>query len=104
VKLTDLEPHWVGHGGDSVVVTATGESIQRREAVALGFTCPCGNGEGVCLPLENPLDGGPRVEGFHAYWRREGESFETLTLTPSIQRRDVCRWHGFITSGEIVTA
>ncbi len=40
----------------------------------------------------------------HAHWQRTGETFDTLTLTPSIHSRKEkggCGWHGFITNGEV---
>lgn len=37
-------------------------------------------------------------------WSREGDTIETLTLHPSIQRLDGCKWHGWIRNGEIVNA
>jgi len=56
------------------------------------------------IPFANPLDGGPPIyPAPHNVWTRTGDTFETISLTPSIQRQDECRWHGFITNGEIVT-
>lgn len=106
MKLIDLDPHWVGNGGEGVT-DRNGNAVPWRDAVAISFKCPCGDGREVCLMLRNPLDGGPPLEGYEGHsWQREGETFETLTLTPSIQRADPggCRWHGFITNGEIVNA
>ena len=34
-------------------------------------------------------------------WRFEGNDFETLTVTPSINASASGDWHGFITAGEI---
>lgn len=34
-------------------------------------------------------------------WKREGDAFETLTLTPSIDASAHGHWHGFITNGEV---
>lgn len=44
--------------------------------------------------MQNPLD----------YWERTGDTFDTLTLKPSIQRVGGCAWHGFITNGEVIGA
>ena len=46
--------------------------------------------------IQNPVDGGPRFPYDHHYWERTGDTFETLKLTPSIQRVGGCGWHGFI--------
>jgi hypothetical protein len=34
-------------------------------------------------------------------WNRTGDTFETMTLTPSIDGSGVGHWHGFITNGEV---
>jgi hypothetical protein len=71
------------------------------------------------VPFENPPDGGPSLYPEGHNWKVRGHrtvvevdeetteqegppdySFERLTLTPSILRKD-CGWHGFITNGEI---
>lgn len=102
MKLTDLNPTFYSAGGEGIT-RADGTPAPERRGVGLGFDCPCGNPdeEHRCyIPFANPLDGGPAVE---RGWQRTGDTFETLTLTPSIQRMDGCRWHGFITDGEART-
>ncbi|MGE0362783.1 MAG: DUF6527 family protein [Vicinamibacterales bacterium] len=134
MRLTDLHPRFVGAGGEGVyrqtgrlcptcngVVAAdcptchgTGKEYEpapRREGVGVIFRCPCGNGadEHECyVPFRNPLDGGPPADpgGWNGSggWQRTGDTFETLTLTPSILRNRShggCGWHGFITNGEV---
>jgi hypothetical protein len=34
-------------------------------------------------------------------WHRSGETFETLTLTPSIDTSEHGHWHGNVTDGEV---
>ena len=108
-KLTDLNPHWIGSGGDGVSRIVDGERVPvpRREGVYLGFDCPCGCGSEVAIQMRNPLDGGDQLGPKHPSWERTGEDFETLTLAPSIQRNKVmgkgCEWHGFIENGLIRT-
>lgn len=106
MKLTDLNPKWIGSGGEGVSNSLTGEPIPRREAVAISFDCPCGCVHPVCITFANPADGlGPFDPGPNrSRWERKGTDFETLTLTPSIQRilPHPC-WHGFVTNGEIIT-
>lgn len=103
MKLTELDPCWVDAGGEGV--TRNGQPVPRRAGVMLGFDCPCGSGQRVGLYFRNPLDGGPPID-HPASWQRTGESFDTLTLEPSIQRADPngCRCHFFIRNGEIVYA
>lgn len=107
MKLVDCEPSFFSSGGEGIS-DKDGNPVPSREGVGLASQrCPCGDPEhrGFAIMFENPLDGGPRVEGHHAYWTRTGETFDVLTLTPSIQRNDPpCRWHGYLTNGEFVNA
>jgi hypothetical protein len=34
-------------------------------------------------------------------WNRVGDTFETLTLSPSIDGSQIGHWHGFITNGDL---
>lgn len=100
MKLTDLDPRFVGAGGEGV--TRDGQPVPRREVVGLICRCPCGCPDELYVPFLNPLDGGPPLEERYG-WQRTGHTFETLTLTPSIHRLGPrsCGWHGFITDGEV---
>jgi hypothetical protein len=99
-KLVELNPRWVGHGGEGV--TQHGQPVPRRERVAISFDCPCGRGERVCVEFSNPVDGGGPTRSDGHTWHRDGDTFETLSLTPSLQRMDECRWHGYLTRGELI--
>jgi hypothetical protein len=46
------------------------------------------------------VDGGAPHGGLGHLWQRTGNTFETLTLTPSIDASP--DWHGYVTSGQIV--
>ncbi len=61
------------------------------EYKAIIYMCPTGCGALGNIPLE-PYDN-------HAYWNWNGDK-ENPSLTPSIQKLDGCRWHGFFTNGE----
>jgi uncharacterized protein DUF6527 len=107
LKLTDLHPQFLGAGGEGVF-TADGSPAPRREGVGLLCDCPCGKcteeWDRLFVAFANPLDGGPPIH--KVTWQRTGDTFETLTLTPSIlrsQSRGGCNWHGFITNGEVIT-
>lgn len=107
MKLTDLDPAFLGAGGEGVY-DKDGNPAPRREGVGILLNCPCGNNDEnhkLYVPFANPLDGGPSLYGERG-WQREGDTFEKLTLSPSILRRDPdgCGWHGFIRNGEIVQA
>jgi hypothetical protein len=95
MRLTELNPLFLG---DS----------ERTIGVGVLFDCPCGNAdeEHRCyVPFANPIGPGPLKT--QQGWQRTGESFETLTLAPSIWRhpdRGGCGWHGFIRNGEVSKA
>lgn len=107
--LTELNPQWMRAGGEGIF-NADGTPAAPRHGIGVLFTCPCGrcDAQHDCyVPFTNPLDGGPAVNDGHATWTRTGDTFETLTVTPSILRstnRGGCGWHGFITAGEVINA
>ncbi len=109
MRLADLNPQWMDAGGEGVT-KADGSPAPKRHGVGVLLTCPCGAcGEDKLLyvPFENPLDGGPSLSPERPLWTRSGDTFEALTLTPSILRnpsRGGCGWHGYVTNGEIVNA
>jgi hypothetical protein len=72
--------------------------------VGVSFDCPCGCVSECFVPFQTALDGSPGVYGLKG-WDRTGDTFETLTLRPSILRTGGCpnKWHGFITDGAIST-
>ncbi len=88
--LVDREPSWVS-------------SANGRFGMGLRFLCPhCDHF--LVLWFENPLDKGPSVNPkTHRapLWRRTGSTFETLSLSPSINARD--HWHGVLEKGELYT-
>lgn len=86
MKLAGLHPRWM-------------ESPDGRK-IAIEFDCPT-HPNGDCkmfVPFTDPRTGGTQMYA----WRKEGETFETLTLSPSIQY--VGHWHGHVLNGEIVTS
>jgi hypothetical protein len=58
----------------------------------------------IAVPFKTDTDGKPyRGDG----WDRTGDTFETLTLAPSIQAYGYDRsphWHGFIRGGDVINA
>lgn len=100
-KLTELNPRWVGYGGEGIT-DINGNPVPRRDKVAIQFDCPCGSK--VCTPaiisFSNPPDGKGPVDN-RVNWEMKGSTFEDLTLSPSIQRMDNCKAHFHITNGEI---
>lgn len=55
------------------------------------FVCPCGCGDLTGVPVR------PAPQGPHWNWNGDKDK---PTLTPSLQRLDNCKWHGFLTDGE----
>ncbi|MFI5296538.1 MAG: DUF6527 family protein [Polyangiales bacterium] len=100
MRLTDLSPRWVG---------VSDPTPRRRLGVT--FDCPHCRTTRLGVFFANPLDGGeryvdpPPTNGAppiaRKHWQRTGETFETLTLTPSIDASADGHWHGHITNGEV---
>lgn len=117
MKLTDLNPRWfdvAGVGGEKGGVTfecpcercrlAEGNN-GRRVRLAVQFANPIGTEP---KPLLNQKEKMRHVHELRTFdvppgflWRREGESFETLTLTPSVDGSPAGHWHGWIRNGEV---
>ena len=105
MKLTDLNPHFIGAGGEGIS-NADGSPVPTRPGGGLVWACPCGCGSNLYVPFANPVDGGLCLSPERPSWNREGETFEKMTLSPSIKRiphRGSCGWHGFIKKGMIET-
>lgn len=97
-RLVDCNPRWVGRyaGCD--------------DDTPVGFDFDCPEGHEDCrhaIPFTPAFDGATMAswQPNGAIWQRTGDTFETLTLSPSINtplRADTgCAFHGFITNGEI---
>lgn len=100
MKLIDKNPRWLDNGGEGVT-DADNNPVPVRERIGITFDCPCGCDQPIAITFSNPDDGkGPIYLG-HPAWERSGDTFESLTLTPSILRVGGCEWHGWITNGEI---
>jgi len=104
LKLVDLEPRWtVGSDEDCHV---------DRQGMGIGFNCPIHRNHRLVVFFSNPIDGGQPCKSVQFLWGRTGETFETLTLKPSIDAssnavqfgdgmiQTPC-WHGFVTNGEV---
>lgn len=106
MKLTDLDPRWVGAGGEGVYNTAPDGTLvpaPERHGVGVSFLCPCQ----ACTAKRTGPPHDPRP---NQQWQRTGDTFETLQIAPSIQRHrigeDGCEWHGYVgmhTPGEVTT-
>jgi hypothetical protein len=86
-----------------------------RHGMGVIFCCPVHHPraetcdfEHLFVPFENPIDGGPRFlsgqgKDGTAFWVRTGDTFEALSLTPSIlfPADGPEHWHGYVTNGEV---
>lgn len=95
MRLTDLDPGWC-------------TTVEGRTGMGVSFRCPCKPGCGIYLAVwfANPIDGGPPAPPDampKPRWQRTGDTFETLTLTPSIDasKGPEPHWHGNIKGGEV---
>jgi hypothetical protein len=92
MKLTELDPGWI--------VEKPG-----RQGMGVSFMCPCCRDIHLAVWFANPIDGGPPAHSDidpKPRWVRTGETFETLTVTPSIDASQSGHWHGYIRSGELI--
>lgn len=103
MRLTELDPRWFtfAHAADGVDFR-----------FGLTFLCPHCKQQRIGVQFDPPIDPqGWITRGIiwpksTKIWHREGDTFETLSLTPSIDASGVeiqfvGHWHGFITNGEI---
>lgn len=94
IPLANLHPQFTGF-------------LRPDSGEQLLFDCPaCGPSHQLGICFTNPLDGKPAAMWPTAtWWTREGDTFETLTLTkstgvgPSIHYP--C-WHGWIEGGQVI--
>lgn len=105
-RLIDCNPRWIsGRYNTSSTADYTN---------GVHFDCPEGHeGCSHMIPFTPALDGTPAASFYPSgtQWQQTGDTFETLTLTPSILMRptvttegrviDPCAFHGFVTNGEI---
>lgn len=106
MKLTALTPRW-GIDADIVIGGVT-KHFEGRHGMAVTFECPCCFDPAVghsrirlAVWFMNPIDAGPKTDDADKWWTRSGDTFDTLTLTPSIDASDHGHWHGSIQNGEI---
>lgn len=110
MKLVDLDPRWLEKGGRRIGFT---------------FKCPCCNGKNRLTCFTEPTPFKEQVKLMHAAMHSTPEddddwpinwvpanagskwtlsnldSFETMTVAPSIDASKSGNWHGFIRSGNI---
>jgi hypothetical protein len=84
--LIELNPEWIG-----LTRTSSGEGMT--------LVCPtCGPRHCLAVYFSNPLDGKESAPWQGMKWEREGDTFDTLTISPSINYP--C-FHGWIEDGKV---
>jgi hypothetical protein len=93
--LTELNPRWIAE-------RLAGPRI------GLSFDCPHCRVQRLAVPFHSSAveylqDGHTPARGWDAgyIWTMTGDSFENLSLSPSVDASHAGHWHGFITNGEI---
>ena len=111
MRLADLDAGFVGPYADAAGAAS-------GTATGLQFRCPKCRETRIVVPIDPPIGPGPVDPSLNArgiLWRRTGDTVENITLTPSIDSKDVnggydglprveCHWHGFVQNGHTVDA
>jgi hypothetical protein len=105
-RLVDLDPRWVAEYG---APDGTKQGVS--------FLCPCCRDRRLAVFFDSPICGSNpiTVKDIHrqsaetghladhhigaVLWTRTGDTFEDLTLQPSIDCSGFGHWHGFIVRG-----
>lgn len=100
MRLSDLEPRWALDA--DIIVCGTVVHDEHRQGMGLTFLCPHCRATRLGVFIANPVDGGPPSDDASQLWTRvSGDSFENLTLSPSIDVSKSGHWHGHIRAGAI---
>lgn len=100
MRLSDLNPSFFTEWSppDQPQRSGCGVIFDCPHCVAAGK--PVGEREILSVPFANPIDGGPAMSTRKVLWQRTGDTFENLTLAPSVDASGFGHWHGFIINGE----
>lgn len=114
MKLTELEPRWFdvpGTGTDKDGVTflcpcAFCRSNPSRAArLAVQFANPIGTEPKPAMSNQDKYRHVHELGTFDVppgfLWQRAGETFETLTVYPSVDASASGHWHGYIQNGDV---
>ena len=88
IRLVDLAPRWWTERHD-------------RRGMGVSFLCPHCRQSRIVVAFDNPLDGGPPTSLSKVHHQRAGETFDDLTIRPSIDHSTRGHWHGHVTSGDV---
>lgn len=95
MRLVDLDPSWF--------VLEEGGPV-----VGLSFECPHCRKQRLGILFHHSgreaMEDAylvPRMGQYQHIWTMQGDGFENLTLTPSVDASAEGHWHGFVTNGAI---
>lgn len=94
MKLTDLNPRWVGYPGPVYDGVSFDCPHCRTQRLAIKFSPPI-DPNGWWPKMTQPTYAGVNL------WKRTGDTFDTLSLTPSVDASFDSHWHGFIINGQV---
>lgn len=107
MKLVAFNPRWIvgAHWQDGETLVFNQDNFWNRYGMGISFDCPHCYVQRLGVYFSNPIDGKPPESGV-PLWKREGETFDTITLSPSIDTTQTkidfqSHWHGHILNGEI---
>jgi hypothetical protein len=98
MRLIDLNPRW----SQPHAMRFASPPIY----LGVSFDCPCCRSQRLSVAFRQPIDPEKMLAATswepHALsWDRQGETFEALTLLPSIDFSSSGHWHGHIINGQI---
>lgn len=99
MRLIELDPRWACDA--DIVIGGSQRHYDNRKGMAISFECPHCRQCRLAVWFANPIDGLPPTDDAKHLWTRVGESFEGLTLSPSVDASEFGHWHGYIKDGEI---
>lgn len=99
MRLADLNPRWAIDA--DIVIGGVKRHYDDRHGMALSFDCPCCGTTRLAVWFANPIDGLPPTDDASFLWQRTCDTFEALTLSPSVDASAHGHWHGFIRNGNI---
>ena len=108
-RLVNLAPHWVNmpQAADGVRFYIGVSFLHPQDEHTPCPTCGAQRGRRLAVSFWPPVDpDGWLAKGIsypheHFHHRASGDTFDTLTITPSIGLGSV--WHGNITNGEVTS-
>jgi hypothetical protein len=117
MKLTELSPKWIKQASGAIVGVEFACPVHAHLGLDANGWAPCILAQ-ISVPFANPI-GEAQPSDFRkgAVWNRSGDSFESLSLTPSIrcsqgdgkgEGGSLTHWHGFVGSngaapGDVLT-